>query len=185
MSLIKEDGSAKIDSNTYASVEDADTYFEGHLYADAWTGASEGQKGSALIFATRLIDSLFQFRGWRVSDTQALQWPRQECPDPDRSSANQVSFLVNPSGFVSALIVPKPILQATCEMARELLIQDRTAAVPGEGIALYASHDAEGGSSTTYSKSDSRPILSRVTQAMLLKYGVPSTLNPAVPLIRT
>ena len=64
-------------------------------------------------------------------------------------------------------------------MARELLIADRTGAPPGEGISSTqtssATHDSAGGSSsqssTTYSKEDTRPIVSRVAQAMLAKYG--------------
>jgi hypothetical protein len=64
-------------------------------------------------------------------------------------------------------------------MARELLIADRTAAPAGEGIGAtqtsQASHTGTSGtssqSSTTYSKSDTRPIISRVARAMLAKYG--------------
>ena len=75
--------------------------------------------------------------------------------------------------------VPTGVASAVCEMARELLIVDRTAAPPGEGISSTqtssATHDSAGGSSsqssTTYSKEDTRPIMSRVAQAMLAKYG--------------
>lgn len=36
-----------------------------------------------MVMATRLIDSQFQFNGSRTSTSQALQWPRAECGDPD------------------------------------------------------------------------------------------------------
>jgi len=63
--------------------------------------------------------------------------------------------------------VPKAIIQATCEQARELLIIDRTTAPPGEGLlATWNSTDG-----TKYSKFDKRPILSHVTQALLAKFG--------------
>ncbi len=83
------------------------------------------------------------------------------------------------TNFVPSDLVPKAVASAVCEMARELLIADRTAAPPGEGISStqtsQATHDATGGSSsqtsTSYSKEDTRPIMSRVAQAMLAKYG--------------
>jgi hypothetical protein len=71
------------------------------------------------------------------------------------------------SNFVPYDTVPKVVVQATSEMARELLVLDRTAAPPGEGIdtarAAHATHAATGtasdstSSSTKYSKADTRP----------------------------
>ena len=179
LTLIKEDGTGKVDANSYASVADGDAYFEGHLYATAWTAATSGTKAAALVMATRLVDSQLQFNGYRAHDTQALQWPRERCPDPDRNAVS--SSLQSPllSSFVPNDEVPAGVASAVCEMARELLIVDRTAAPPGEGISSTqtssATHDSAGGSSsqssTTYSKEDTRPIVSRVAQAMLAKYG--------------
>ncbi|HOX59712.1 MAG TPA: hypothetical protein P5205_09480 [Candidatus Paceibacterota bacterium] len=179
LTLIKEDGTGKVDANSYASVADGDAYFEGHLYGTAWTAATSGTKAAALVMATRLVDSQFQFNGYRAHETQALQWPRERCPDPDRNAVT--SSLQSPvlSSFVPNDEVPAGVASAVCEMARELLIVDRTAAPPGEGISSTqtstASHDSAGGSSsqssTTYSKEDTRPIMSRVAQAMLAKYG--------------
>jgi len=62
--------------------------------------------------------------------------------------------------------VAEPVA-AACELARELLIADRTAAPAGEGL----SYQNVGGNQTGYNKSDTRPIISRVTQAMLSKFG--------------
>jgi hypothetical protein len=85
------------------------------------------------------------------------------------------------SSFVDYDTVPVVVAQATCEMARELLVVDRTAAPPGEGIesvqTVHATHAATGtGSSsdtsaTKYSKPDTRPVISHVARAMLGKYG--------------
>jgi hypothetical protein len=180
--LIKEDGTGRVDANSYADIADGDAYFDGHLYATAWTAASSGNKEKALVFATRLIDAEYQFNGYRAHNGQALQWPREQCPDPDKGLIT-ISVLVPFLGdFVDAEIVPKAVVDATCEMARELLILDRTAAPPGEGLAsVHTGHsEASGGSiissdnaTTQYSKSDTRPIISRVAQAMLAKYGAP------------
>ena len=179
LTLVKEDGTGLSNANSYASVADGDAYFEGHLYATAWTAATSGTKAAALVMATRLVDTQFQFNGFRANEGQGLQWPRERCPDPDRIAVT--SSLQSPvlSSFVPSDDVPKGVVEAVCEMARELLIADRTAAPPGEGISSTqtssATHDSAGGSSsqssTTYSKEDTRPVISRVAQAMLAKYG--------------
>ncbi len=177
--LVKEDGTGKADANSYASVADCDSYFEGHLYANAWTAATEATKGASLVMATRLVDSQFQFNGYRAHEEQALQWPRERCPDPDRNLVTSAPLSPVLSNFVPNDLVPKGVADAVCEMARELLIADRTSAPPGEGISSTQSssstHDSAGGSSTqtsiSYSKEDTRAVISRVAQAMLAKYG--------------
>jgi hypothetical protein len=179
LTLIKEDGTGRADANSYANVADGDAYFEGHLYATAWSGATTDKKSAALVMATRLIDSQFQFCGFRAHSEQALQWPRAECPDPDRGLVTVSALQPFLSNFVPYDSVPRAVVQATCEMARELVIADRTAAPAGEGIsstqASTATHTGTSGSSsmssTSYSKEDTRPVLSRVAQAMLAKYG--------------
>jgi hypothetical protein len=193
LTLVKEDGTGKVDANSYADMADGDAYFDGHLYASAWTGATADNKAAALVMATRLIDSQFQFNGSRTSAAQALQWPRAECPDPDKGLVTLSALLPILSNFVPYDSVPAAVVQATCEMARELLIVDRTAAPPGEGIGTQqssqATHTGTGGSSsmtsTTYSKNDTRSIISRVAQAMLSKFGAPvSGASGAVRLMR-
>src|SRR3954470_21426298 len=150
MTLIKEDGTAKVDANSYANVTDGDTYHEGHLYASAWTAASTSNKEKALVMATRLIDSLCHFYGFRFTTTQSLQWPREQCPDPDKASTPYTPLSVVLNNFVDPTIVPPAVLQATCEMARELLNLDRTTAPPGEGLSsTWTSTDG-----TKYSKTD-------------------------------
>ncbi len=172
--LIKEGGTGKVDANSYATSADAASYFEGHLYATAWTAASAANKEAALVMATRLIDSQYQFGGTKTSAAQALQWPRENCRDLD---AGRWSGRV-----VAADAIPKAVVQATCEMARELVIADRTAAPAGEGL----SYRNIGADQTGYNKADSRPIISHVAQAMLAKYGaLIKSKSGAVPLVRT
>ena len=159
LTLIKETGAGVANANAYADVADGDAFHEGHLYATAWTAATSGQKAAALVMATRLIDSQYQFGGFKADDAQALQWPREECHDPDADGWE--------GGTVADSVVPKAVVDATCEMARELLIADRTAAPPGEGLK-YQNISAN---QTGYDKSDTRPVISHVAQAMLAKFG--------------
>ena len=163
LTLIKEDGTGRIDANSYADATDSDAYHAGHLYATAWTGATADNKAAALVMASRVIDAEFQFNGVKASAAQALQWPRSDCRDPDAVATSATA------GVVASNIVPKSVLNATCELARELLTVDRTAAPPGEGI----SSDWTSTAGKKYSKTDVRPILSRLVLSLLSKYGAP------------
>ena len=169
LTLIKEDGTGKVDANAYASAADGDAYHEGHLYATAWTAATLANKEKALVMATRLIDAEYQFNGVKATVAQALQWPREDCFDPDGSDV------------LASDAVPRVVLDATCEMARELLVADRTAAPAGEGLR----YENVGTTQTGYDKSDTRPVISYVAQVMLAKYGSQiSAHSGAVRLLR-
>ena len=155
LTLIKEDGTGKADANAYANVADGDAYHAGHLYASAWTAASADQKAVALVMASRLLDAEYQFGGTRANSAQALQWPREDCPDPDAGD------------MVAETMVPKPVVAAACELARELIVTDRTAAPAGEGLKYYNN----AGVQTGYDKTDTRPTIPAVVQALLAKFG--------------
>jgi len=170
LTLIKEDGTGKSDANSYAEVADGDAYHDGHLYATAWTAALTETKAAALVFATRLIDAEYHFKGAKATTTQALQWPRAECPDPDGPEA------------LASEVVPRAVVDATCEMARELFVKDRTAAPPGEGLKYLN----VGSTQTGYDKTDTPAVITRVTQAMLAKLGaLVKAKSGAVRLVRT
>ena len=167
--LIKEDGTGKANANAYAIAADGDGYHAGHLYATAWTAATTPQKEAALVMATRLIDAEHQFGGVKAKEGQALQWPRVDCRDPDTGEA------------VPENEIPKALVDATCELARELLIADRTAAAPGEGQKYYNNGSVQ----TGYDKTDTRPIIPKLVQAMLAKFGsLTIGKSGAVKLIR-
>ena len=169
LTLIKEDGTGKADANAYANVADGDAYHAGHVYASAWTAASADNKAVALVMASRLIDAEYQFGGTRSVATQSLQWPREDCPDPDAGD------------MVAETMVPKAVVEAACELARELIIADRTAAPAGEGLKYYNN----AGVQTGYDKADTRPIIPAVVQALLAKFGsLTKAKSGAVKLVR-
>ena len=169
LTLIEEAGTGKADANAYASAADGDAYHDGHLYATAWTAATTENKEKALVFATRLLDAEFRFKGVKASTTQALQWPRAECRDPDGEED------------LASDAVPSAVVQATCEMARELLVKDSTAAYAGEGLKYIN----VGSMQTGYDKTDTPPVITRVAQAMLAKLGsLLKAKSGAVNLVR-
>jgi hypothetical protein len=72
---------------------------------------------------------------------------------------------------IAANVVPKRVVDATCEMAREILIADRTASPLGEGLTSTRLADSE----VVFDKADRRPVLTMLVQAMLAKFGMPLT----------
>jgi len=61
------------------------------------------------------------------------------------------------------------------------VIVDRTAAPPGEGLK----YENVGPNQTGFDKSDTRPVISHVAQAMLIKFGaLVSSKSGAVRLLR-
>jgi hypothetical protein len=169
LTLVKETGAGLSTANAYADVADGDAYHEGHLYATAWTGATAANKAVALVMASRLIDMEMKFAGLRSVKAQALQWPRVDCPDPDTGA------------LVPEDAVPKAVVEAACELARELLIVDRTASPPGEGLK----YENIGTTQRGYDKGDTRPVIPALVQAMLAKYGsLIKARSGAVRLVR-
>lgn len=81
----------------YGAVAYGDNYFKSVVHSSAWDSATNPEKRAALQEATRLIDNL-NFNGDKASSSQELQFPR----DTDT-------------------VVPKPIKNATYEIAKELL----------------------------------------------------------------
>src|SRR6266436_9674630 len=101
-----------------------------------WATGKADRKAGAQVKATRLIDAQFQYNGWGLNEEQALQWPGDPCPDPDKGLRMAVLLRVCGANFVDFDVVPNAAVDASCEMAKELLIVDRTAAPTGEGIDL-------------------------------------------------
>jgi len=72
-------------ANSYLTLSDANLIIEGLIADDdvsAWDGSSNDNKNRALFTAAIRIDRE-RFLGARVTDTQALQWPRTGVRKPD------------------------------------------------------------------------------------------------------
>lgn len=78
MALIVEDGTGKADAEAYISVADADAYFaaRGDI---AWAALDNQSKEQALRKGADYMASAYgnQWKGERISPTQALDWPRR------------------------------------------------------------------------------------------------------------
>ena len=104
MAFVPETGAGLSNSNSYASVAQADAY-----YADrgntAWAALSTTEKEQALVKATDYLEATYRssWKGYRVTSTQALSWPRVE--------------VVADSFPIPSSIVPLPVVYSCAEMA--------------------------------------------------------------------
>ncbi len=115
-------------SNSYVDLDTAETYFEGRPFSSAWKAASSSSKEQALVYATTLLDRE-RWAGAKgtsvtVAQTQALAWPRRWAltleADADPEYVSEY-FIDTTLGYYSDLTIPKPIKNATCELALAIL----------------------------------------------------------------
>ena len=168
LTLIKETGAGLSDANSYATAADGDAYHEAQVSASAWTAAPTGSKAKALVMATRLIDGLFQFNGFKRSSTQALQWPRRDCRDPDIENGVVPGLLLVRGPFLDETKIPALVVNAACELARSLLIEDRTDDPDGEGLSSIS---VVGSLRLDFNANDRQPVVPLIVQTWLAKFG--------------
>jgi hypothetical protein len=104
MAFVVETGAGLSNSNSYSSVAAADSYFADRGVT-AWAALTTTAKEQALIKATDYLEQTYResWKGFRVTSTQALSWPRSE--------------VIVDTFPVPANIVPTPIIKACAEMA--------------------------------------------------------------------
>lgn len=136
LTVITEDGTGKSDANSYVTVAEVDTYHESHLYPAAWIGASAEQKKAAVVMASRTLDAMVDWNGFRQSLGQALEWPRNNARRPGTGMSGGIGQGQRQArGDVwESNVIPKPLKDATAELSRLLLTGDRTAESETQGI---------------------------------------------------
>lgn len=121
-----------LNSNSYVTLAEADSYFGARLHAASWTSAANDAKAQALIMACRHIESCRLRVDRRVStmfspaqSDQVLSFPRLR--DVDASGA---------------YIIPPRVRDAQCEEALALLAfgaeQERRAALQAAGVTSFS-----------------------------------------------
>lgn len=111
-------------ANTYATLAEAETYFESRLHTTTWDAATDATKNEALAMAARLLDTSWEWICLPSNKTQALQWPRNGVLDALK--LNNI-----PSDEI-----PHLLKEAQSELAAQLIPEDRTLdyAVEAKGI---------------------------------------------------
>lgn len=117
MALVLNATVGAADANSYATLAEANAYHESRLNSTAWTSATDSDKTIALVMATRTLDAMYVWAGYPsyfLTISQALGWPRYPVEDKGRVA------------FIDSSVLPVELKNATAELARQLLISDRT-----------------------------------------------------------
>lgn len=69
-------------ANSYGTLAEGNSYFEGRTNCAEWTDATDTVKKAALITATWKLDAE-SYSGYRATSTQALRWPRIGAKDDE------------------------------------------------------------------------------------------------------
>jgi len=99
-----------VSSNSYVTVVEADAYFLDRSHSDLWS-VGLTNKASILITASRTLDWFIKFKGYKASEAQAMQWPRETVIRADGTE-------------VSSTIIPQELKVAVFELALSSIEED-------------------------------------------------------------
>ena len=108
MPLIVEDGSGLAVADCLVAPDFADRYHEARGRR-IWAETPAPAREAALIRASDYLDCAYRYRGARLSDVQALEWPRIDAYDDDGAAL---------------LAVPLALRRACAELALRALSED-------------------------------------------------------------
>jgi hypothetical protein len=168
--------------NTYVTAAEAKTYLDQRAGGGDWFNYGADDHARALISAAISLDESRRWIGGLVREDQPLQWPRVAIRPVERRTRRLIrtgfETLTGASGglydmkgrFWAATAIPKPIKNAQCELAFELLV----AGLPLSGRPGIKSFSQDG-VSVTYDKPVERTDLSVIVARLLapLSYGGP------------
>ena len=152
--LVEETGSGVAGANSYATVSQADTYFESQIYKDQWIGASATRKAQSLAMATSTLDTLVAWNGTKKTSTNPLEWPRKGVTEKNGYA-------------VADDIVPNIIKEATYLTALALLESNRREEPGDAGIDELTLE----GIDIKFNKTDRSSILPHFVMLVVEDYG--------------
>jgi len=117
-------------TNSYASVSEADEYFDSFLYSDDWDNQSATRKEKLLTMAWRSIDSQ-NFYGQKTNLSQNAEFPRYNLTDWDGQ-------------YITQSTIPQELKDAQCELANYLLENDQRYTGDGSETTNTESYNAGG-----------------------------------------
>lgn len=114
-----ETGAGLTNSNSYATVAEADDYFDiDRVFEATWDAFTTEEKEDRLAWATRALENKVTWKGVKYTETQALAWPRSNTFDRH--------------GYeIDIDEIPIQLKHATFEMAKYLSTNDVTV---GRGV---------------------------------------------------
>jgi len=134
-----------LNTNSYVTTTEADTYFTTRIDADEWTTATDELKEQALVTATQLIDN----RSWigiAVSSSQSLAFPRKQATYYDPRMGQDITIADDE--------IPSQVKIAVYEQAlhllqNEVLIAQKTQTFESISVGSISLSDSNGDVSRT------------------------------------
>lgn len=121
-SFVVEDGTGLNNSNSYVSVQEASDYLiQNQFVYPTWDSLDTSDKQKLLSWATRYLDQRARWNGYKAAETSALRWPRTGVQDAD-------------GNCIDSDVIPKQLRDATIEMARYLMQDDRSVDRSQDGL---------------------------------------------------
>lgn len=161
--IVTEDGSGLPNAASFCSVADADAYHAARGSA-AWAALTTEQKEFALVKACDYMQQAYRMRwaGYRVTTTQALDWPRNSVPRADSYGGNMGSI----GNYYANNIVPTEVRNANAEFAMRSVAGDLAA-----DIDAPVASEQVGPISVTYFQGDTKtkryPAIDRLLMPFL------------------
>lgn len=149
MAIIVETGTGAADSEVLCSVAFCDTYHAARGVA-AWAALTTPDKEAALRRGYAYMQQAYRMRwaGFRVNNTQALDWPRQQVPRTDVYSGNTGGV----GNYYPYNTIPSEIQQAQAELALKAasgdLLGDVDPPVASESVGPISVTYFQGGTKT-------------------------------------
>jgi len=119
---VVEYGDGATNSNSYCSLATAENYWDSRLYPTTWDAATDADKRIALSWASRLLDQLLKWSGYKYDEDQAIQWPRDGAYD-------RAGYAIDSDE------IPTFLQEAVAEFAAYLIASDRTAENATKGFS--------------------------------------------------
>ena len=109
-----ETGAGIANANSFASILTIDAYVLTNPHDSTWTALTDAQKNGYAVWSCRVLNEQILWDGWIVDSDQALPLPR--------------SGMVDREGYtIDNNVIPDEVVNAQCELARLLAVEDRTA----------------------------------------------------------
>lgn len=104
VTLIVEDGSGISDSNSYCDLDFALEYCVNHGYT-SWIDMTEDEQKVYLIKGTSFVDNFYEWKGYKRTSVQSLEFPRNGLIDNNRTEIlgipNNLKKAVIEAGFIN------------------------------------------------------------------------------------
>ena len=159
ITLITTAGSAT--ANSYSTLIEANAYFATKYHTSSWDGADGDVQRACLAWATRLLDQLVIWQGYKYTEEQALRWPRSSVVDSDGYEIDYTT-------------IPQFLKNATAEFAGHLLIKDRTLEPGTKGFTYMKVGSLE----LKTDKKDMPDVLPDSVYTMIVPFGYKQSDQP-------